>query len=166
MKKAFTIIELLKVVIIGILASVAIPQYTKALKKAKTAEALINLGALRGAMDRYWYKEIALGEYENDCQLITGEDDDARGRELELDVDNPNNPHSANRDWAYGLLDLGAMVEENQPVYVLEARMIPFLGDAPDLWIQMDQDGRVAKARELGGDGDFLPGADGHVPHP
>ena len=166
MKKAFTLIELLiVVVIIGILASIAMPQYVKVIKKAKTAEALIKLGALRGAMDRYWYNEIALGGYDNDCQLRTGDNDDDHGREFELDVENPNNVDIGARDWSYGILDLGAMFpDENRPLYVLEARMIPFTGDAPDLWIQMNQDGRVAKSSELGGDGIFLPDAGNHVP--
>ena len=166
MKKAFTLIELLiVVVIIGILASIAMPQYAQVIKKAKSAEALINLGALRGAMDRHWYEEIGMGVYDTECQLITGEDDGARGRRFELDIENPNNVDIDVRDWSYGILDLGAMIEGKRPNYVLEARMNPFIGAIPDIWIQMNQDGRVAKSSELGGDGIFLLVAGGHVPH-
>lgn len=54
MKKAFTLIELLVVVlIIGILASIALPQYGRAVERARAAEALQNVGALQRAVDIY-----------------------------------------------------------------------------------------------------------------
>ena len=48
MKKGFTLIELLVVVIIiGILSSIALPQYTNAVEKARTSEALSMIGSLK-----------------------------------------------------------------------------------------------------------------------
>ena len=54
MKKGFTLIELLVVVlIIGILSSIALPQYTKAVEKARLSEALSMIGSLKTGIDAY-----------------------------------------------------------------------------------------------------------------
>ncbi len=53
-KGGFTLIELLVVVlIIGILAAIAVPQYFKVVEKGKAAEALTTLDSIRGANERY-----------------------------------------------------------------------------------------------------------------
>lgn len=53
-ERGFTLIELLVVVvIIGILASLALPRFVKTLEKARKAEALQHLGATRAAEERY-----------------------------------------------------------------------------------------------------------------
>jgi type II secretion system protein G len=54
-KKAFTLIELLVVVlIIGILAAIALPQYQAAVEKSKASEALIMVKAIKNAQDMYF----------------------------------------------------------------------------------------------------------------
>jgi len=54
MKKSFTLIELIVVIIIiGILATLAFMQYTKVIEKGRTAEAKSILGTIRTAQEAY-----------------------------------------------------------------------------------------------------------------
>lgn len=69
-RKGFTLLELMVVVIvIGILASIAIPQFLRAAEKGRMAEGLGLLGVLRGAEVRYYAEHADWTATEGDLDV-------------------------------------------------------------------------------------------------
>ncbi len=101
MKKGFTLIELLVVVlIIGILSAVALPQYTKAVTKARFAEAMTNL------------KTIA--EADRVCRLAKGGDACTMG-ELDISIGSGGKEYvSETKDFYYYASDSTSTVPSAQ----------------------------------------------------
>ncbi|MBO4556678.1 MAG: prepilin-type N-terminal cleavage/methylation domain-containing protein, partial [Elusimicrobiales bacterium] len=70
MRKGFTLIELLVVVLImGILASVAMPQYFKSVEKSRAAEAIDAASAIASAQERMYMQKGSYVQYLKDLDI-------------------------------------------------------------------------------------------------
>jgi type II secretion system protein G len=115
-KKGFTLIEMLVVVlVIGILAAVALPQYQKAVEKARATEALTDIKTLRAAWDRY---KLINGTTATTIQQVADLD-------VKVDIANPDKYYS------YGLLPEGVITAtmRKSPRY----RFVALMKEHPNL---------------------------------
>lgn len=103
--KGFTLIELLVVVlIIGILASMALPQYFKAVERARMTEAVTLLGNIAQAQQRKWlqinrYTTTFAGLDVAPAGVTTGQWNtkaDGNGFQIDLDAANQSDFNAAN----------------------------------------------------------------------
>ncbi len=135
MRKGFTLLEvLIVVIIIGILAAIALPQYVSTIEKARSSEAVSNVGSLRTSMDRYWYEQLSQTTY-------------TAGTLNTLDLDNPNSV--TGRLYNYTLTDASSTGGRS---YTIRAERT---SEAATYWVQWLQQsstsGKLYKSSALGG---------------
>ena len=111
-KWGFTLIELLVVVlIIGILAAVAVPQYQKAVEKARTREAILVLNSMQKAWElcRIQYGEEAEECGNSEDGLFAHMDIEVPGTLVEEDSCDSEAGCYTTKDWLYDF-DGGALM--------------------------------------------------------
>ena len=96
--RAFTLIELLVVVlIIGILAVIALPQYQKAVEKSRAAEAFTNMATIKRAMDIYIMEKGWPSDYASLSNILEATGTELSGGEWQgIAEDNDVSYHTKN----------------------------------------------------------------------
>ncbi len=109
-KSAFTLIELLVVVlIIGILAAVAVPQYQKAVKKARLTEWATTVSTMTKALDAY----ILANGWQDDLVYFLG-NKTGNYNYADLDIDIPWDKHVSHADSANKIGSWNAACYKNE----------------------------------------------------
>lgn len=122
---AFTLLELLIVIIIlGVLAALALPQYLRTVERGRSSEAIIHLGTIRIAEMNYYAEHRAY----TDAWTV-------------LDIDNPNDlpiPPDGTRLFEYTI-----EIAEGQDTFTASARRTR--PDGTDDIVTINERGRITR---------------------
>lgn len=120
MNKGFTLIELLVVVlIIGVLSAVALPQYTTAVEKARSAEALTLMSAVAGSAERYMLQKDtwpdSFTKLDIEVPLVKGSTTEYGGKNFKITMGTSGDAFYINavRDITNGKYSLQTTLTEN-----------------------------------------------------
>lgn len=150
-KAGFTLIELLVVVlIIGILAAVAVPQYTQAVNKSRAVQAITMLKSIMDAQEAYY---LANGDYTNDINELDVEvPENLKGNTANYNDTESDTPNQ----YVFACLNkrgcLAWAINPNLPAFEFHAlhpkeakRQI----DAGKQWCKLTQENRTEKAKKI-----------------
>ena len=123
MKRAFTLIELLVVIlIIGILSTIALPQYQKSVEKARFTQALTLLSSMAEAAEVYLFANGEWPQKLTDLEVQVPAD---YTKHTQAYLNNATVDSLANDDWSMEI-DIGA--NRNQKALVMTRLQGPYTG--------------------------------------
>ena len=122
-KRGFTLIEMLVVVlIIGILAAIALPQYQKAVEKARAAEAVTRISQLEKAIDLW-----RLTNPGEECEYFFEGERKCSSLDVDFPCDRTSRDTCYTRDFLYQIKpwEIMAYRESDSHYYVLHVGLNP-----------------------------------------
>lgn len=121
-QKGFTLIELLVVVlIIGILASVALPQYERAVAKSRASEAWTNLRAIETALQ---VKRLSDGKSE---KFPTNGNEDYNFEDLDVSFDGASGKSYSTKNFVYELIGRQGVSVVARPTWTCQGSLHLFI---------------------------------------